>query len=290
MDFLKKMFEKKECDICGNEIRILGNKKLEDGNMCKECEEKLSPWFSDRRNSTVEEIKQQLSWRELNKSKLQVFNPSKSIGEYYRMYIAENDGMPTHFVVSRSKDYDQENADVIDFIHVLSCRLDVKENQTELKRLNDKNERVSYYPPRYEFRYEFYVIMEIAHNLYFDEIKFKLNTQTVKIETEMLRNTVMNPTLNREWQKYKEMYDEIAEVVKEGKKYAVVRAKKMQEEMAEAHELLKRIEIKKRQREKEQKSMQQNVQDGVKGNKFCPECGTELNGSKFCPECGARNC
>lgn len=111
MDFLKKMFEKKECDICGNEIRILGNKKLEDGNMCKECEEKLSPWFSDRRNSTVEEIKQQLSWRELNKRKLQVFNPSKSICEYYRRYIAENDGMPTHFVVSRSKDYVQENAD-----------------------------------------------------------------------------------------------------------------------------------------------------------------------------------
>lgn len=290
MDFLKKMFEKKECDICGNEIRILGNKKLEDGNMCKECEEKLSPWFSDRRNSTVEEIKQQLSSRELNKRKLQSFNPSRSIGEYYRMYIAENDGMPTHFVVSRSKDYVQENADVIDFIHVLSCRLDVKENRTELKRLNDKNERVSYYPPRYEIRFEFYVIIEIANNPYFDEIKFKLNAQTVKIETEMLRNTVINPTLNSEWRKYKEMYDEIAEVVKEGKKYAVVRAKKMQEEMANAKALLKRIKEQERQREKEQEKMQQNVQDSVKGNKFCPECGTELKGGKFCTECGARIC
>ena len=28
------LFEKKYCDICGEKIGLLGNRKLEDGNMC----------------------------------------------------------------------------------------------------------------------------------------------------------------------------------------------------------------------------------------------------------------
>ena len=60
MGLFGKMFEKKNCDICGGEIGLLGNKKLEDGNLCKECASKLSPWFSDRRRSTVDQIREQL--------------------------------------------------------------------------------------------------------------------------------------------------------------------------------------------------------------------------------------
>ena len=33
-------------------------------SMCKECAKKLSPWFSDRRSSTVEQIQEQLAYRE----------------------------------------------------------------------------------------------------------------------------------------------------------------------------------------------------------------------------------
>ena len=50
------LFDKKYCDICGEKIGLLGNRKLENGNLCKNCARKLSPWFSDRRGSTVEEI------------------------------------------------------------------------------------------------------------------------------------------------------------------------------------------------------------------------------------------
>ena len=57
-------FDKKYCDVCGEKIGLLGNRKLEDGNLCKECASKLSPFFSDRKSSTVEEIKQQLAYRE----------------------------------------------------------------------------------------------------------------------------------------------------------------------------------------------------------------------------------
>ena len=63
MGLFGKLFEKKECDICGGEIGLLGNKKLEDGNMCKTCARKLSPWFEDRKSSTIAQIKEQLAYR-----------------------------------------------------------------------------------------------------------------------------------------------------------------------------------------------------------------------------------
>ena len=60
------LFDKKYCDICGEKIGLLGNRKLEDGNLCKSCAAKLSPFFSERRRSTVEDIKRQLAYREEN--------------------------------------------------------------------------------------------------------------------------------------------------------------------------------------------------------------------------------
>ena len=46
MGILGKIFDKKECDICGNDIGLFGNRKLEDGNCCKDCAKKLSPWMT----------------------------------------------------------------------------------------------------------------------------------------------------------------------------------------------------------------------------------------------------
>ena len=31
------LFDKKNCDICGEKIGLLGNRKLDDGNLCKNC-------------------------------------------------------------------------------------------------------------------------------------------------------------------------------------------------------------------------------------------------------------
>lgn len=69
------LFDKKYCDICGEKIGLLGNRKLEDGNLCKSCAAKLSPFFSERRRSTVEDIKRQLAYREENEKLVRDFNP-----------------------------------------------------------------------------------------------------------------------------------------------------------------------------------------------------------------------
>ena len=77
----KATYKKEECAICGGEIGLLGNRKLEDGNCCKNCAAKLSPWFSDRRQSTVEEIKEQLAYREANQEKVAAFRVTRTLGE-----------------------------------------------------------------------------------------------------------------------------------------------------------------------------------------------------------------
>ena len=48
--------------------RALGNRKLDDGNLCKNCASKLSPWFEERRHSTVEDIKD--SWHTEKKTRM----------------------------------------------------------------------------------------------------------------------------------------------------------------------------------------------------------------------------
>ena len=93
MGFFGKLFEKKECNFCGGEIGLLGNRKLEDGNMCKNCAAKLSPWFSDRRNSTVAEITEQLEYREANKAKVAAFNTTRTLGENTKVLMDEDAGL-----------------------------------------------------------------------------------------------------------------------------------------------------------------------------------------------------
>ena len=173
MGFFGKLFDKKECSICGGEIGLLGNRKLEDGNCCKECAKKLSPWFDDRRHSTVDQIKQQLAYREENREALALFRPTVAYGERYTLRAELVNGVPTRFVVERTDNYKEENADIINFRDVTSFDIDVNEHDRELKRRNSEGEMVSYNPPRYEYSYDFDAKIVVNHP-YFDEIRFKL--------------------------------------------------------------------------------------------------------------------
>ncbi|MBQ9849940.1 MAG: DUF4428 domain-containing protein [Clostridia bacterium] len=172
------LFDKKYCDICGDKIGLLGNRKLEDGNMCKDCAKKLSPFFSDRRSSTVEEIKQQLAYREQNKQLLSGFSPMFTFGEDDKIYI---DPMKQSFVVSRRNpgSWSDENPDVIPLSSVTGCNLRVDEDREELYTQGKDGEEVSYNPPRYKFTYDFYIDIKV-NNPYFDEITVRLNDRDVE--------------------------------------------------------------------------------------------------------------
>ena len=79
---------------------ILGNRKLENGNLCKNCARKLSPWFSDRRGSTVEEIRAQLAYRAENQEKVAAFHTTRTLGADTKVLLDEDAGK---FMVTRAR-------------------------------------------------------------------------------------------------------------------------------------------------------------------------------------------
>ena len=131
MGLFGKMFEKKTCAFCGGDIGLFGNRKLEDGNMCKDCAALLSPWFSDRKNSTVAEIQEQLTYREENRAKLETFHTTRSLGRNNKVLIDEEQSL---FMVSRTKNIKDENPDILAFSQVTGCDLDIEEENTVPRR------------------------------------------------------------------------------------------------------------------------------------------------------------
>ena len=182
MGFFDKLFSKKECSVCGSEIGLLGNRKLEDGNLCKNCAAKLSPWFSDRRQSTVSEIQQQLSYREANQEKVAAFHITRTLGEKTRVLLDEDAGL---FMVTSAKNLQEANPDVLSFSDVTGCRLDIDESKTEIEYRNAEGERQSFTPRRYAYSYDFYIVINV-NNPYFNEIRFKLNSSAVDNDVETL--------------------------------------------------------------------------------------------------------
>ena len=169
----------------------MGNRKLEDGNLCKDCAKQLSPWFSDRRRSTVEDIKRQLAYREENRGRASQFRTTRSYGEDCKVLLDEEHRW---FTVTRARDLADANPDILDCTALTGCRVDIDESRTEQKREGPDGKEVTYNPPRYEYSYDFEVIISV-NNPYFDEMKFRLNNSSVYIEPQ---NTVQRPMMGQQ--------------------------------------------------------------------------------------------
>lgn len=183
------LFDKKYCDICGEKIGLLGNRKLDDGNLCKNCAAKLSPWFSERRSSTVAQIQEQLNYRENNKMAVAAFNTTSSYGQLKQLLIDEYNGK---FMVANGRNYANENPDVLDLSQVTGVEVNIKESKSEEKyRDAQSGNMVSYNPPRYTYSYDWYCTIRVNHP-YFDDMEFKLNNTSVKIDPNVQSNGYMN--------------------------------------------------------------------------------------------------
>ena len=258
------MFKKKNCDLCGGEIGLLGNRKLEDGNCCKHCANKLSRWFDDRRHSTVANIRDQLAYREANAAELQNFRATKVIGEENKVYIDENS---RRFFVARYDNYQEENPDIIAFDQILSCQLDIDESKQEIMReVTDKEgntKRVSYNPRRYLYRYDFDMIIKVQHP-YFDDMRFRLNRDTLELETSGARPGglinysvgTMDPTRDIGYRNYVSMGEEIKQILTSAP-------------AAPAAPVVPQEPV-------------------APKPKFCPNCGAPYEGGKFCQSCGSK--
>lgn len=206
------LFDKKYCDVCGEKIGFLGNKKLEDGNLCKNCAAKLSPWFSERRQSTVEEIKQQLDYRENNKSAVAAFHVTRALGDNVKVLLDDD---ACKFMVTSARSLADANPDVMDFADVTGCRIDVDESRTELKQKDKDGKDVSYVPARYRFTYTFNVIINV-NNPYFNEIRFRLNSKTVEINNVIVNaynRSSVDPRKSIDYCEYEKLGQEIVDAL-----------------------------------------------------------------------------
>ena len=232
MGLFGKLFDKKACDLCGGEIGLLGNRKLEDGNCCKECAAKLSPWFSERRSSTVESIREQLEYREANKAAVAAFHTTTTLGQNTKVLLDEDAGV---YMITSARNLQEANPDVLKLSDITGCTLDVEEHSSEVRReVKDKEGHVtqeSYNPKRYTYSYDFYIELNV-NNPYFSQIRFKLNNSDVDVEcggggisrpapghrpapgAGMLPGSTTPPTMamrknNAEYAKYEAMGEEI---------------------------------------------------------------------------------
>lgn len=277
------LFDKKYCDICGEKIGLLGNRKLEDGNLCKDCAKKLSPWFSDRRRSTVEDIKGQLAYREENREKAAQFRTTRSFGEEWKVLLDEDHRW---FTVTRARDLAEANPDILDFDAITGCRMDIDESRTELTHEDADGKDVSYVPPRYEYSYDFFLIITVRHP-YFDEMRFSLNSSSVYYEPQklpqrapmshapmdrpsgrpkMINASRVDPEDCAEYRKYRQMGDEICQALEQARSGGKKPAGAAPEENAVMREAAQDIP--------------------AAGPWTCPACGG-ANTGRFCEYCGS---
>jgi len=182
------LFDKKICDICGEKIGLLGNRKVEDGNVCKNCAKKLSPFFSERRKSTLADIRAQLAYREANKAAVAAFRCTRSFGTGKKVMIDDNTGK---FMVTDGKKIAEENPDVMDLSQVRSSRFDVRESSTEITFKDADGNNTSYSPRRYRHRYDFYMDIDVD-SPWFDKIRYALNTNLIEIDDMGLGASILS--------------------------------------------------------------------------------------------------
>lgn len=191
------LFSKKNCCICGEKVGLLGGLKLKDGDLCKECKKKLSPFFEDGKESTIEDIKNQLSYREENYKQLDNLQINKIYGEFGVILIDEtnkkfvavadtSDGLfKSPKEVKSIEDVKDKNPDIIDFKDIQD--VDIKVIQTTREEKQTINgQQVSYDPKHYTYMIGFDVIIKVNHP-YIKTIRISLKNGTVQIYNEGTR-------------------------------------------------------------------------------------------------------
>ncbi len=275
------LFDKKVCDICGDKIGLLGNRKLEDGNLCKDCAKKLSPWFDERRHSSVEEIRNQLDYREKNKEEVKKFSVTRECGnDYYKVYF---DDIQQKFIVTSGRDFRASNPDVVNYSQIVNCYVEEKETREEEYRENAQGERESYNPPRYEYKYNFVIHLSV-NSPWFDDMDFSVHSGYVE------RHDMMN-----RYAEYQSLSNMIANNLNNAKMMASGnQAGGMAGQFAGAAGMTAGVAGMAAgtagmaagvagMMTGQQTAV--NNQAPAGGNWFCPECGS-ANQGKFCASCG----
>lgn len=191
------LFGKKNCDICGAGIGMLGGKKVQDGNICKECLSKLSIWFEDRKESTVQDIKNQIAAREENRKLLNSFETSHAFGDYGCILIDKKNkqfvalGRSGEGLFSNAKTVTSldeiigRNPDIISFSQIRDIKVDIDEMTREEKK-NVDGEMVSYSPKHMTYMETISIDITVKHP-YIHKIHVQLPPEAIQIPCDAPR-------------------------------------------------------------------------------------------------------
>lgn len=108
------LFDKKYCDICGEKVNMLTQKKLSDGLLCSDCKHKLGAFTSGWKQRTVQDVKNHLEQREQNKQKYQQFNCTATAGGRSNALQADFNHRWFIFAID-NRDFKSGNPQVFDF-------------------------------------------------------------------------------------------------------------------------------------------------------------------------------
>lgn len=181
------LFSKKECDVCKKKMALMEGYKCADGTICNDCKKKMSPLFTDYKNTTITQIKGQLTYREENAQRVKAFVAAETFGEYPKVMA---DRKHNWFVVTKATKLSDENPDVFDLSDIQNVLVEIEENKRELHFTNKKGKTCSYKPARYEFTYQFKVNIQMNHP-FIKMISLKITKEDVKIISEMQDKEVM---------------------------------------------------------------------------------------------------
>ena len=181
------LFSRKECDVCKKKLSLAEGLKCLDGSICSECKKKMSPLFTDYKNTPIEKIKEHLVYREANKSRVKAFVAAETFGEYPKVMV---DRKHNWFIVTKATKLSDENPDVFDLSDIQNVLVEIEENKRELHFTNKKGKTCSYKPARYEFTYQFKVNIQTNHP-FIKMISLKITKEDVKIISEMQDKEVM---------------------------------------------------------------------------------------------------
>lgn len=281
------LFDKKFCDVCGEKIGLLGNRKLEDGNLCKDCAGKLSPWFNDRRHTTLSGIKEQLADREDNRRKANAFQMTKFYGDCNTVIMFDEKNKT--FAVCPKKDMPDGNPDIIEISRITYFNLDTKEYKKEITYKDGNGNTQSYNPKRYEYSYDFYYEIHVNHP-YIDEIRFQLNSMRVELR-EATRGEQVSSVLgvlagqntaivtqNPQYDKYMNMGHEISQCIENYRNMNTDPIAQSIQAMQKAAALVQPVT-----------PAIQSAEQTTAPVWYCSYCGTKNEGTgHFCCACGAK--
>lgn len=200
------LFDKKFCSVCGNKVGTLFHRKLEDGYLCKDCTSKLSPFFSERRSSTAEEIREQLEYREENREAVAAFHITRTLGKDMKVHLDEDN---RKFMVTRARDIQEANPDVLDYSQVAGVDVDVTDSQSESRYRDKEGKMVSYIPAKYIFSESIKLVLHVNHR-FFDTITVPIDTSiTLNPGNPLPAALKPQPKSNREFMECFSMANEI---------------------------------------------------------------------------------